>query len=117
MSWLLFDGRGQFGLHVSICVEEIPVAAGCDVCRTLQCSGDAKVRPRGKGCPDHEDQEFLSCSVSFYDQKLLAQRLLLGWGRPHTHIESRAASWDSSGSKKEISRCGSCFWVCEFQSA
>ena len=64
------------------CGHLLAVAAGCDVCCVLQCSGDRKVRPpiccpnqeTVKNAPDHEDQEFVVSSVIVYDQRLLAQR-------------------------------------------
>ena len=71
--------------------------------------------------------EFLDCSETMFDQRLLLLRLLeppLRWVRLHTH-PGGAASRDSSGSEN-ISRPGlrrgepSGFrigaWVCEFQS-
>ena len=54
---------------------------------------------------------FVACSLRFCDQRKLALRdlgLLLHWRMPHTHVQSRTASWDSRGCEK-ISWSGLCF--------
>ena len=114
----------------------LPVAAGCDVCCTLQCSNDDSVRSpvsrKDKRSMVNSPVSQVWRCIPVVGQIATTRRLrrvsssccCIGGG--HTHVQGGATSWDSSGSEN-ISRPGLCFCepsgfrgdarVCECQSA